>query len=394
VSAGFRTPAARAAVASTGWLPFAGGEITAEPLVDPETGLYARLTHVDARAAAERLGGRLLTLAEIHLLHENAGATVLEPITLWAPGRDITERRWAEEHDRRLREQLAKRHWDGKTPLANAGKPWVGDGELGTLAGWYLNGRYIQQASPAGMDGDPSTKPFHAGGTHADYSSLVQLYREAARDELPTLDVGPLDVPAVSRPVLHRGDKGAAVKDLQRLLGGLTADGDFGPRTESSVRGYQAVHGLTPDGVVGVATWTALLGTPVTILAAALASGPAPACKRALADATAKWPSRSRASDGIMGDAAHQLRPSDHNLGNAVDVTHDPGAGCDGTLLAELALTDDRVTYVIWNRRIKSRARAAEGWRPYTGTNPHTHHVHISIDAAKRVDARPWPWAP
>lgn len=118
-------------------------------------------------------------------------------------------------------------------------------------------------------------------------------------------------------------------------------------------------------------------------------AGPSPAARRALADADRRWPNRKRASDGIMGDAAHQARPSDHNVGNAVDVTHDP-AGPTGDELAELAIGDPRVSYVIWSRRIWSAGR---GWRPYTGPDPHTSHVHVSIRATAREDASPWPWA-
>lgn len=129
--------------------------------------------------------------------------------------------------------------------------------------------------------------------------------------------------------------------------------------------------------------------------------GPAPACKRALADATAAFPSRSKASDGIMGDAAHvarceadPARCEGHVLGNAFDITHDPKAGVDGEQLAELAMTDPRTAYIIWNRRIWSRKREAEGWRPYTGPNPHDKHVHVSIVPEKREDASAWPWSP
>jgi hypothetical protein len=122
-------------------------------------------------------------------------------------------------------------------------------------------------------------------------------------------------------------------------------------------------------------------------------ASPSPACKKALADATARWPRRNKASDGIMGDARHQARKSDHNLGNAVDITHDPRSGCDGNVIAALAIRDSRITYVIFNRKIWSVSRAREGWRKYTGSNPHTSHVHISIRASARNDARAWAWA-
>jgi hypothetical protein len=119
----------------------------------------------------------------------------------------------------------------------------------------------------------------------------------------------------------------------------------------------------------------------------------APACRKALQDATRRWPSRDRENDGIIGDARHQKRKSDHNLGNAVDITHDPASGCDGALIAAFAIEDARVTYVIFNRRIYNRHRAADGWRPYHGENPHTHHCHISIEVGSRDDVRPWGWS-
>ncbi|MFG1605026.1 FG-GAP repeat domain-containing protein, partial [Actinoplanes sp. NPDC049265] len=37
------------------------------------------------------------------------------------------------------------------------------------------------------------------------------------------------------------------------------------------------------------------------------------------------------------------------------------------------------IMYIIWNRRIWSSARASEGWRTYSGSNPHTDHVHFSF---------------
>lgn len=123
-------------------------------------------------------------------------------------------------------------------------------------------------------------------------------------------------------------------------------------------------------------------------------AAPAPACVHALQDATRRWPKRSRASDGILGDARHQKHKSDHNLGNAFDVTHDPSSGCDGDVIAACAIRDPRVKYVIFNRRIWNRERGDTAWRPYTGQNPHNHHCHVSILATARNDVRPWEWAP
>jgi hypothetical protein len=96
-------------------------------------------------------------------------------------------------------------------------------------------------------------------------------------------------------------------------------------------------------------------------------------------------PNRSKASDGTIGDDAHQASDSDHNINDegvvcAIDFTHDPGDGADMHEFAEhIRKTKHRaVKYVIWNRRIWSKARDAEGWRAYKGKNPHTKHMHVS----------------
>lgn len=119
-----------------------------------------------------------------------------------------------------------------------------------------------------------------------------------------------------------------------------------------------------------------------------------------LGEVNAAAPARSKVSDGTIGDAAHASRDSDHNpwviddqgvgVVRARDVTHDPAGGVDGNKLS--AAIGDLLgkhpalgsgAYVIWNRRIKSTDRLAEGWRPYTGSNPHDHHVHVSVATAR-----------
>ena len=121
-------------------------------------------------------------------------------------------------------------------------------------------------------------------------------------------------------------------------------------------------------------------------------STPAKSCLKALQDATGKWPARDRLKDGIMGDAAHQARKSDHNDGNAFDLTHDPNHGVDCNVLSRLVINDNRVTYVIWNRQIYNRSMAAAGWRKFDG-DPHIHHMHVSIASTSRDDLAQWPWS-
>lgn len=59
-------------------------------------------------------------------------------------------------------------------------------------------------------------------------------------------------------PVVAIGEHGPAVRVIQIAVG-TSPDGIFGPITETAVKDYQAARKLTADGVVGLATWTALL---------------------------------------------------------------------------------------------------------------------------------------
>ena len=65
-------------------------------------------------------------------------------------------------------------------------------------------------------------------------------------------------------PVLRRRMRGPAVRDLQERLRAkgflrVSADGVFGPETQAAVKAAQRQYQLPADGVVGRATWEALL---------------------------------------------------------------------------------------------------------------------------------------
>lgn len=133
----------------------------------------------------------------------------------------------------------------------------------------------------------------------------------------------------------------------------------------------------------------------------------APACSAALAEATRRFPGRSRASDGICASPTHtkQNPGSDHEphvvaagraYATAFDLTDDKAGGCDADAFAETLRIrrDARVKYVICNRRIFSSyatsSRPAWEWGPYTGANPHEKHTHVSIKPEAVFSDAPW----
>ncbi len=105
------------------------------------------------------------------------------------------------------------------------------------------------------------------------------------------------------------------------------------------------------------------------------------------------FPARDHRSDGWIGDAAHQKRRSDHNpdgrgVVHAIDVDRD---GIDPKLLVRLAIAHPTTQYVIFDRTIWSRSRAFKP-RRYTGTNPHTEHVHVSGRHGREFETNQQPW--
>lgn len=130
------------------------------------------------------------------------------------------------------------------------------------------------------------------------------------------------------------------------------------------------------------------------------------ALNKLLAQFDAQWPGRSKASDGSIGDAAHQDEGacgSQHNscciklsgiwIIRARDFTHDPASGADmGRVSEAMRLArDPRVRYIIFNRRITGPSYGWE-WRAYSGSNPHDKHMHVSVwdDAARFDNTADW----
>lgn len=79
----------------------------------------------------------------------------------------------------------------------------------------------------------------------------------------PNSDAGTL---LLMRPTLKAGSQGIEVTELQAVLQLLgfftdTVNGVYGQSTTAAVFQFQQLAGLTPDGVVGPATWNRLLPT-------------------------------------------------------------------------------------------------------------------------------------
>ena len=100
-----------------------------------------------------------------------------------------------------------------------------------------------------------------------------------------------------------------------------------------------------------------------------------------------RWANRDRRSDGWVADSKHS-KTSDHSprrngIVRAIDIDADLGHSKASGMLA-LAIVeaakagDKRIKYVIHKGQIASKIR---GWkfRPYTGSNPHNTHIHISF---------------
>lgn len=107
---------------------------------------------------------------------------------------------------------------------------------------------------------------------------------------------------AAAIPTLRKGSRGALVTQLQNKLRAkgynVSADGDFGPKTEAAVKAFQRAKGLRVDGVVGPNTWAKL--NQVTT--------PPPAAPRAMPTL------RQGASGAAVSTLQNRLRAHGYNV--------------------------------------------------------------------------------
>jgi hypothetical protein len=105
------------------------------------------------------------------------------------------------------------------------------------------------------------------------------------------------------------------------------------------------------------------------------------------------YPLRDRRTDGTIGDAKHDSK-SDHTPDaegwvRALDIDSDLTKHKSESIylanqIRKHAKSDPakRISYVIHNHKIASRILNWR-WRKYSGSNPHTSHIHISFNKGK-----------
>jgi hypothetical protein len=180
----YRTEPRNAVVGMFGRRNLPGGRSTSGmPLFDCKTGLLAQLTGDDAVLAAERLGGRLPTRAEVLERFALPDGVVIEPVILPNQAQRKADPRLVGETPRaweiRIRKAMASRLWaeihsrevirrvteacakiGGGAIVSNPGKHWIGPG---SICGWLWKGRLIQSG----------LRPVHPGGKHCDYATTT-----------------------------------------------------------------------------------------------------------------------------------------------------------------------------------------------------------------------------
>lgn len=174
----YKTAPDDAALDASGWVPFRGVMVTALPLRDLKTGLFARLTYRDALAVAEREGAMLFTTALVDAVNDEGleldpteSGNSLELVQNAYDASHMATLPYAQKEDARIQAQLTENSWNGSTPVGNGWKDWI----RGAAPGMALNygwrdkktGKYVQTLGDRHND------------QHTDYSQLTRLVKGA-----------------------------------------------------------------------------------------------------------------------------------------------------------------------------------------------------------------------
>jgi len=116
---------------------------------------------------------------------------------------------------------------------------------------------------PVPSTNQPPPKPAASGGNPPATPPAINTTKKPPPTAESPRPNSPSNEP-VTLPVLRRGMRGPAVISLQERLRTIgvfqgAADGVFGEETQAAVKSAQRRFNLDPDGVVGPATWNALL---------------------------------------------------------------------------------------------------------------------------------------
>lgn len=97
---------------------------------------------------------------------------------------------------------------------------------------------------------------------------------------------------------------------------------------------------------------------------------------------------------GTIADA-HHTPPSDHipeknppHYVDAADFMLGPHfTAADAESLIKKLQSDKRTKYIIFRKQIW---KPSTGWRKYSGSDPHTSHIHLSVLDLSHTDTQPW----
>jgi peptidoglycan hydrolase-like protein with peptidoglycan-binding domain len=128
-------------------------------------------------------------------------------------------------------------------------------------------------SSSSGRTTVPTTTPAPTTGTTASGATTAPATTFAPGQTATTATPGSGSATTAAGRVVtnpsnsvHQGDTGPGVKQIQTALVGhgykVGTDGQFGAQTAAAVVDFQKKNGLTPDGVVGPATWAKLQAAP------------------------------------------------------------------------------------------------------------------------------------